>query len=1120
MFKKTVFRLNPIQFAACLCCVGAAVSAIGQITPPYPALPPTLSTSVPPNVMLYIDTSASMLQDVSNNWMLTGSCDLWSRWDRCVNERPTWRASIDAKSDTKMNVAKRVAKNLVDANPSIRFGLFSFHDKADSIGDDERGQGAIKRADIKDMTARTYASPAPNTTAAMATANKTALFSAIDALKGRTATPLGEGMLEVLQYFKGGDSIYKTGSYTSPIQYRCQKNFALVITDGDASNDETFASQSYTARDSSGVAVAKTFNVCGVANSVADDGQTVNCPAGLEKADGTFTADAAFVATDGDGNITNYPRSLRDAAKLAQVADLRVGGTDLDGKSFDASPFFSQNLATYTVGFSVNNDVLPAAAKVGGGKYYNANSEAELSSSLSQAINSIVASISNAGGVAAQSEVTTVGNNIFQPVFNPSGWYGELRCFSLAGNALGAPCTPNGKAKIPAASLRKIFSAKVEKSETTSFEFNDSAGLTAMTGVQKGLLGADSASRKNVINFLRGTEGIAGFRSRPVVGGEKVFLGDIVDSQPVVVTPPASYTNATDYNTFKTSNATRNFVLVGANDGMLHAFNISNMTELAGFIPSAVYPNLAALSKSDYGVSGGTPHTYHVNGSMINPMDFKTSATGPWKTMVVGGLGQGGQGYYAVDVTNTTSFSTAANMVKWEWTDANDNAMGFSIGLPIMSNVRTSASATVPALIFSNGYENSYDDTTKGGQKTASNTSALYIVKADDGTLLKKISLPTSGTYISQGLSSPWGVDVGQDGILDYVYAGDVNGNMWRFDLTADVAADFKVATDAGGNPAPIFKAPAGQPITMRPATIGVAASNGTGVGNMVLFGTGQLLKDTDRSSTTQQALYGILDKMGTTVTTFTIDSSLQEQTVNTDEYTVASGAGLAGTYRKVSTNDIDVRDVSNTKNGWYMNLPASSERLVVTPRVYSNRVLFGTGIPQATEKCLPGGQGWIMGLNPLTGSVVTKDNKKPSTGVAFTFIDISGDKKSSAADMLGFSSGKTYASGIQTPGIPTELTYIAGSSSLTTLPPLTGNDPYSGSGGFIALRESNSQGVGTGYGPGGRQGAPINKPNPGGDGSWCSGTIGSDSVKCLDAPPPPTGGVKVEYSTWREIKR
>jgi type IV pilus assembly protein PilY1 len=827
---------------------------------------------------------------------------------------------------------------------------------------------------------------------------------------------------------------------------------------------------------------------------------------------------------------------LRDVAKYARVADLRVGGNDSDGKSFDAPEFNKQNLVTYTVGFTVDNDVLPGAAIASGGKYFKATNEASLTTALNNAVSSIVASTSNAGGIATQSQYTSTSNKIFQPVFNPNGWYGELRCLDFSTKL---PCTPNAKESIPAADSRKIYSSKVVGATTTPFAFNDAAGLTAMTDAQKTALAttpellmstsdaaeiatrkatalAATADQKNTINFLRGTEGITGFRTRPLVGGVKTFLGDIVDSQPVVVAVPSGFTNATDYADFKTLAASRGMVLVGANDGMLHAFQTSDMTELGAYIPSSVYPHLRALTASDYGTSGGTPHTYHVNGSIGTPMDFKTSTSGAWKTIVVGGLGQGGQGYYALDVTKAASFNAATDLVKWEWTDASDASIGYSFGMPIMSTVRQSTSASVPAVIFSNGYQNSYDDTVSGGQKTSSNTSALYIVNADTGVLIKKLELPTTGTYKSEGLSSPWGLDVASDGILDYVYAGDVKGNLWRFDLTSDSAAGFKVSTN-GTDAVPLFKTPAGQPITMRPATTGVQNR-----GNMVLFGTGQLLTDADRSTTTTQAFYGILDKMQSTITTMTITSDLVEQTV-VQEFAVTTGTNKQGTFRKVSGNEIDVKDAASTKNGWYMNLPNSSERLVGTPRIYSTVVAFPTGVPISSEMCVPGGTGWVMALNPLTGSIVSRNNDKPSLNKDYSYFDMNGDGKSTTTDKVLFTTGgSAYASGIKVAnGIPTELSFVSNSVNLTSLTGLVGADPYSGTGGFVAMLEANAQGVAAGPADkgGGTKSVPIQRPDPKGGGDQCYGALGNANVICEKTNPPPTAGVKVESSTWRELK-
>lgn len=1100
------FNLNQISVAICLAFPALTLSAFAA--EPYPALPPTLSSSVTPNIMLYIDTSGSMLQDVNNQWMLTNLCNSNVNWSSCVdNNTNNYRTKIDSETtspNTKMNTAKRVAKNLILANRNLRFGLFSFEDKSTSVGGAERSEAGKLRAEVKDIN-----TPANDT-------NYTNLVSAITALNGRTATPLGEGLLEITRYFEGKSSLYSkiTGNYTSPIQYRCQKNFVIVLTDGDATGEDNLPGSGkpaldYTARDQNGVAVAKSFSVCTTSDTTASNDLSVNCPANLEKADGSFTTN-----NPGFGDTTNRFRALRDVAKYARVADLRVGGNDADGKSFDDPKFAKQNLYTYTVGLGVDNDVLPATATVGGGKYKTVSQESELTTALNAAIDSIVASTSNAGGVATQSEITTAGNKVFQPVFNPSGWYGQLLCFSLnADGSVGPACTPNAEALIPVVTSRKVYSSNIAGDGSTSrFIFND---LTKLVTNQKNALGATDPERTNTMNFLRGTEGISGFRSRfNNTLNRTMLLGDIVDGQPVVISKPIGSTPDSSYPSFVSNNAARGIVLVGANDGMAHAFDISTMTELMGYIPQAVYPRLKALTALDYGQSAGTPHAYHVNGSM-RQQDIKVGNA--WKTIVVGGLGQGGQGYYGLDVTDATKMSDPTTAIKWEFNDTKDSSLGYTLGTPVIYNVRTSATTVAPAVILANGYESAWDDVASGGQKTSSNESALYILNADTGALIKKIKVDNS-----KGLSSPAGLDYGQDGVLDFVYAGDVDGKLWRFDLTN--SENFKVASN------PIFDAGTGHPIVMRPGLIPAnKAADGTALGNVILFGTGKLLTNLDRTDLTVQTLYGVLDKMEANPTTVSI-SRLQEQKFESTLYSKTSTR--VGTYRKINASDdvankFDLTSSANLalaspKLGWYLNLPDPSERLVTSPMVFEDRVLFGTGVPVSTEQCLPGGSGWIIGLNPLTGSVTRKNNK--SLGKDFSFVDISGDGKSSSADILG-TGPISYISGYKKDGIPTELSYVSSTAVLTG--PVDADTGLGNVGNVIALKEANSMAVFTGNGA-----APVagstTSPTPRGHtierqaskpGCIYGGVIGKSDLDTDCMPPAPADKIRIETTVWREIK-
>ncbi|PHV11422.1 pilus assembly protein [Chitinimonas sp. BJB300] len=1075
------FKVKPLCTSVFMALLLSPVGALAA--EPYPALPPTLSTSVSPNIVLLIDNSASMLQDSQNNWMRASDCynNPDSYWPTCINNNVNqWRTNLDSAAitpNTKMNIAKRVATSLIQNNQSLGWGVFSFDVKDDTtVGGNERAEAGVLRNSVLTPEQKTSG-----------TSNFDILSASINNIKARTATPLGEAMLEVTRYFAGDTSYYSkiSGNYTSPIKYRCQKNFVIVITDGDASGEDNLPGSGrvalpYVTYDATNKQVNKNFSVC---TSVSAD-----CPAALE---------GSSVARN-FGDTTNRFRALRDVVKYAADADFKTAGLDLDGKSFNDDAFKKQSLQTYTIGFGVTNEVLPAAATVGGGKYFTADNEASLTSALTDAVSGIKASISNAGGLAVESAVKSTTNFIYQPVFNPDGWYGELRRYPISDAGVidltqkveaGAVLNARNVASIAA---RRIYSAKTESGVTKPFDFNDSAGLTAMLPTQKVLLGATTAEQQQVIRFLRGSKTEAGLRTRVSL------LGDIIDGQPLFVGAPVAFSIDPTYEVFKTAQKSRGMVFIGANDGMLHGFNTSQMSEVVGYVPSMIYPKLKVLSNPEYGKIAA-PHVYHVNGN-ITTADIKVG--GDWRTLLVGGLGQGGQGFFALDVTSEDNFAKAADTVKWEWDDQKDAQVGYSFGTPIIYNVRTSTLGTTPAVILTNGYENNFDDTATGGKKSAAKSSALYILNASTGALIKKIDLPASSG--STGLSSPAGLDDKFDGVLDYVYAGDESGNMWRFDLTSTDPAQFKVAS------APIFKTPTGQPIIQRPAVLQVLGDAPTGTteqpvrGNLILFGTGKLLTDADRITTSMQAFYGVLDVMDPTPTTVNM-SKLVEQKI--DATVLATGTDQrSGNYRHMTNNAVDlkVQPTLDSIKGWYINLPVSTERLVSSPLVFSDKVIFGTGITQSNEKCLPGGKGWIMGVDPLTGSTVRYKDKQ------YSFVDVNRSGKSDIGDALNFSTGIAYASGYEVNGIPTETSFISNSNPLADAATSFGTGGGGGGGvvgSGVAIKESNASGVYTTY--------VIKNASSSGVLLHCE--IGSEKCES-NAILPPSKGVRVERATWREL--
>jgi type IV pilus assembly protein PilY1 len=262
------------------------------------------------------------------------------------------------------------------------------------------------------------------------------------------------------------------------------------------------------------------------------------------------------------------------------------------------------------------------------------------------------------------------------------------------------------------------------------------------------------------------------------------------------------------------------------------------------------------------------------------------------------------------------------------------------------------------------------------------------------------------------------------------------------------------------------------------------------------------------------------MEENPTTVPNTVSVNSLQEQTITGlyTETTPRPSDAYLQSYRRMSNNLIDLTSPTNMRRGWRIPLPTSGERNVSTPNVFEDVVFFATGTPISAEKCSPG-SGWVMGLNPLTGSSVRVRNA--TNGAEFSFIDMNGDKLSTAADqpprfttvssVAGDTTTPVYASGFSLPGIPTELSFLFSALSVSAA---STNSTYGDAGSVIALRESNSQSVySVGTSSTGRN--PFATPRPT---QVCAGVIGSDSVECKGVPRPSVNA-KVFSTIWREIK-
>lgn len=442
------------------------------------------------------------------------------------------------------------------------------------------------------------------------------------------------------------------------------------------------------------------------------------------------------------------------------------------------------------------------------------------------------------------------------------------------------------------------------------------------------------------------------------------------------------------YKTYVTGKASRTpVVYVGANDGMLHAFNAeisgANMgKELFAYIPAGVYDKLSALTDLNYTKT----HKYLVDGT---PTLGDAYIGGGWKTYLVGGLRAGGTSIYALDVSNPNSF--AATDAKWEFTDTD---LGLTFSQPQIAAVST----TLWAAIFGNGYNSTAEH------------AYLYIVNLADGTLIAKIA---TNSDISNGLSTPYLFDKDGDGIVDAIYAGDLQGNLWKFEK------NLSGTWVLGNGGVKLFQARISstdpvQAITGQPVA---AIVNGE---VMVYFGTGRYLEAGDLTNGDTQSFYAILDKSENLTVS---RANLLQQSIIDSTVTVS---GSTYTLRTVTSNT--TTDASN--RGYYLNFPTTtgqpSERVTSTPLIKSfttagldTRVIFVTSTP-TSDPCEKSGSSWLMELSASIGRL----------GGTSPF-DLNNDQKFDSSDLvtIGTNANQTV-SGLKLNsdlGIVNEITWVEG---------------------------------------------------------------------------------------------
>ena len=823
-------------------------------------------------------------------------------------------------NDYRINVARNVSTALVTSNRNLRMGLSTFN----PVTNNNPGNGGYIARAISDL------SPVSGSvTQAQADTNYNALISSINALGAVANTPLAETYYEITRYMRGMAPYYNSTptTYTSPIQYRCQKNYGVVITDGLPTYDRTFPSNDP-------LGGSRLPNWDGINN----DGNNPN--------------------GDNEGD-TLY---LDDIAKFAFDIDMRSTGTDAAGKSWNAVDFPKQNMNTYTVGFTADNDMLSDAASYGQGRYYQATDSTGLNTALSSALSDITSKAGSGGAGVTSGTTLASGTSYFQTSYDPKDWRGTIKSFGFT--SAGAVNTSTAlwttdTTIVPGATAPTYQSWNTSSNAAVTLAYGNfsASQQTALSqSLPTGISGSD------LVEWSKGTNK-TGLKVR------SVLLGDIINS-PLVLASPSDKTASdlsgdTTYTTYLTTKAANmnSSLVVNANDGFVNVINSANGTRRYAYMPSSVLPSLRLIADPAY--INGVSHKFLVDGQ-VGVYDAQINSA--WKTLAIGGTGAGGKTFYALQLFD----ASAGNVLNALWevsapATANTanafNDLGYAYARPEVARLADGRWAA----FIANGYGSN------------SGVAALYVLDVRDGSLIKKIVIDSTET--TNGLSSVK-LKVNSSNVVQAAYGGDLKGRLWKFDLSATSTDSWGVAFSGK----PLFTTAGGatQPITAQP----LLADNSLG-GKQIFVGTGKFNETADKTNKDLQAFYSVWDADGGSGQ-LTV-SSLQAQAVT------GVFSGSTGQFITTSQNDTTYPG----EKGWYLplvyNNVLTGERVINQASLVLGRVVFTTASVDTTDPCASFGTGKLVELDAFSGKMlnyavldtnsdgVVDSNDTISSGVVFT---------------------------------------------------------------------------------------------------------------------------------------
>ena len=899
-----------------------------------------LEAGIKPNVLVVYDNSPSM------EFMLPGGQGTVAL----------------AHPNTRGNIARAALRDIITTyRTQFRWGLATFENQGlygpiynnQSVlpvmyySDRTAGMGLLRRAVQDDSAAHQSA-------LLSLLGTETENINTPEIKNGSIGTPLPGAMRTAYQYYANTLS-----GTSSPITNRtCQRNYVLLATDGDP-----------------------TIRIGGTAYSNAE-----------------------LMNRQVNGNWV-FGQAAQDVfTEIGRLRTLTVSGNAAINGQYDVQ--------TYVVGLGevATNQASIAAmnrmATAGGtGSAYMATDRATLSAAFAQITADIQDRTAASAGVAISTGAWKSGTQVFQARFNTGDWSGELRALEMlssgelattptweAGQRLGLKDWSTGR------QILTYRAASALGSRGVPFRWPANAAAPGASEIPLTLVAALNRNGAGVVdtygslrlNYLRGDASRelrrcpactapSAFRNRPTT-----VLGDIVNSTPLLVTSGGRFVRdsaeAAAYDTFRRARAAMApVVYVGANDGQLHAFDARTGDELFAYVPGLVADRLAALPEAGY------THQYSVDGPLAAG---DVHYAGSWKTLLVGTAGAGAKGLYALDISDPANFTeaTASRVARWE-IDGSDTSVGHILQQPLIAKARNGR-----WMVFSGN-----------GLNSSAGVAQLLAIDAETGAV-SRISTLTGTAASPNGLLGLTAISTAGDGVVDIIYAGDQQGRLWKFDLSASDPLGWKVAYGSAAVPQPLFSAASGQAITARPDVTPHPAG-----GYLVSFGTGSYLSRDDLGTTTTQSLYGIRDS-GTTVSANELvgQSVLGTQTGG-DGRTYRFSTYAVGRPSTLFNGDNQLTEAAfrTGKKGWRLDLPASGERIVTEVLIRAGKVIVSTLIP-SSDPCAYGGDGWVMELDAITG------NRADSPA-----LDTNGDNRVDAADRLTLSGQLAHVSGVRVGGIP-----------------------------------------------------------------------------------------------------